>query len=48
MPPQLLVEPATVGQAGEGIVVGEVGEALLVAPLLGDVDDVDQDEVFLV
>ena len=39
------VEPAAVGQAGEHVVVGEVREPLLVAPPLGQVDDVDQDDL---
>ena len=41
------VEPAPVGQPGEHVVVGEVRQALLVAPALGQVDDVDQDDVVL-
>ena len=41
------VEATTVGQPGEHVVVGEVGQALLVAPTLGEVDDVDQDDLVL-
>ena len=45
---ELGVEAAPVGQAGEHVVVDEVGEPVLVAAPLGDVDDVDQDDVGLV
>ena len=48
VPLELGVEPAPVGQAGQHVVVDEVGEAVLVATALGHVDDVDQHDVGLV
>ncbi len=44
---ELGVEATPVGQAGEHVVVDEVRQPVLVAPTLGDVDDVDQHDVGL-
>ena len=45
VPVELALEAATVGEAGQDVVVGEVGEAVEVAPPVGDVDDVDQHDL---
>ena len=42
---ELALEAAPVGQPGEHVVVGEVGEPVEVAAAVGDVDDVDHHDV---
>ena len=45
---ELAVEAAAADQAGQDVVVDQVGEPVLVAATLGDVDDVDQHHVDVV